>query len=176
MKTIRKISFLLLLLSIGLSSSNLRIVLESGEIIQNCQFQDISGDHLYVSDLDDTTKKIIILIDKIRLISINTDLAANKYDFAYITPEDKNMILSEIFTPQKTSEPTLASDSMTDKVNKNILIGIAISAAIIIILFIYTILVNRRINSDKDEEIKGAKEMVSTMLMWAKRHRDEASK
>ena len=129
---------------------------------------------LSISDLTEEVHKRVIPIYQIRLISVKTDLAVNKYDFAYIDQEDKFTILSEIFATQKSTVITEVSEDITNEIN--IIIGIVIIVVIIIILIIITTLVMRRTNRFEEEEIKGAKEMVATMLMWAKRHRDEALK
>lgn len=148
MNALKRTLILFLLSSIGFSIGQLKIVLESGEVIQNCQFENIRGDRLYISDISKNTPKKNILIDHIRLITIKTDLAVNKYDFAYIAREDKTEILNEIFTIMKSTNKVSTHDMTTDKVNKYTIIGIAIVISIVLMLIINKVLVKRRKNDD----------------------------
>ncbi|MFQ6608581.1 MAG: hypothetical protein ACE5EE_08590 [Fidelibacterota bacterium] len=154
----------------------LKITLNSGDEVKNCKNLRIEDDslHLSLSVNDDLSQ--VILIGNIRSIVTQSNSDIIKYDFTEMSRTQKTKTLGEIIVSdfsQFDAKAPLVPDLYSDKSHLAFLISIIFVISIVSgTVFIFRFVKKKR----TDETIHGAKEMVATMLMWAKKHREKALK
>ena len=158
------------------SEVQLKVALNSGEVFNNCKFENFLGDTLYISLLTEDNSEITILAENIKSIVVLDGPSIKKFDFEIISLPNKVSALNQIFTTTNSISTTPVmpiSSTYTDAQFRLVIIFVSIFFLIVIII---SVLLKKREKPGDEENIPGAKEMVETMMMWAKRNREKRSK
>jgi hypothetical protein len=151
----------------------LKITLNSGEIINNCKFENLRGDTLDISLLTEENSEIIILAENIRSIVILDGSSINKYDFTTIPFREKISALNQIFTTIHSKGPAPAIPITSSHADKQFQLVLILVSIVLILVIVIGLFLKKRRKLTGEEKIPGAKEMVKTMLFWAQWHRDK---
>ncbi len=159
-----------------LSADIVKITLNSGDEVKNCKNLKIEDDSLHIKLLANDNLSQVILIDNIRSVVTQSNSDIIKYDFTDMSRTQKTKALDKIIVSdfnQVAAKAPLIPDLYSDKSHLVFLISIIVVISIVTgTVFIFRFVKKKR----TDETIHGAKEMVATMLMWAKKHRDKSLK
>jgi hypothetical protein len=154
----------------------MKITLNSGEIINNCTFEKLQGDTVYISLLNEENREKIILTEDIQSIITTDESSITKYDFTKLPPPQKVEILNDIFSPVNSKNSIKQKTILTAYADKQFQLILIIVGVISIFVLAISIFLKFKKKPEIKEKIPGAKEMVETMLFWAQWHRDKRRK
>ena len=172
----QKFFFTILFLNIVFGVSQYKVTLNSGEVFDNCKFENLRGDTLYISLLTAENPEIIILAENIKSIVILDGSSINKYNFTIIPFPDQVSALNQIFTTINSKSPAPATPISSSHAGKQFQLVLILCSIFSLLVIVISVLLKKRKKIEGEAKIPGAKEMVETMLMWAKRNREERSK